>query len=721
VESVAGLIERVTFHNPDSGFCVLRVQAQGRRDLTTVVGTTASVNAGEWVEATGSWGRDREHGLQFKADTLRLVPPSTEEGIEKYLGSGLIKGIGPVFAKKLVGKFGDKIFDVIETESGRLEDIPGVGPERRRRIKEAWEKQKVVREIMVFLHSHGVGTGRAVRIYKTYGERAVATVRANPYVLARDIHGIGFSSADKIARRVGIPEDSPLRSQAGVRHVLWEATHQGHCALPVDMLQAQAAKLLDLDESVVATAVQALVPGGELEMERIGGETLVFLPVLRAAEQAISSGVARLAAQGSAYPPMDLPKALEWCQEKIGITLAPSQRKAVEAALSHRVLVITGGPGVGKTTIVKAILRILQAKKVRVLLCAPTGRAAKRLSESTGSTAKTIHRLLEFDPRHGRFTRNAEHPLECDLLIVDETSMVDVPLMSRLLAALPEAGSLLMVGDVDQLPSVGPGSVLADLIESQAIPVLRLTEIFRQAAESRIIQSAHAINEGRLPEPVPAGESSDYFFIEREEPEEIASLILELASSRLPKKFGHHPLRDIQILTPMNRGSLGARELNLRLQEKLNPPRHDRLEVQRFGLLYRVGDKVIQLENNYDKEVFNGDIGFVRDMSSEEETVIVNYEGRDVLYDFDELDELGLAYALTVHKSQGSEFPAVILPVATQQYLLLQRNLIYTGVTRGRKLVVVCGQPKALAMAVRNHLPTQRYGALRERLRIGSS
>jgi exodeoxyribonuclease V alpha subunit len=716
-ESLAGLIERVTFFNQENGFAVMKVKVRGHREPVTVVGSLPSVNAGEWLTAEGRWVQDRQFGMQFRADLLRSTPPTSREGIEKYLASGMVKGIGPTYAAKLVAKFGEKIFDIIDNYSARLEEVEGIGPERRRRIKEAWAEQKVIREIMVFLHSNGVGTSRAVRIYKTYGEESIEVLRKNPYVLAQDIRGIGFRTADQIAQKMGIPHDSLLRACAGLSHVLLEATGQGHCALPVDILKDQAGKLLLVPDNVLDAAMHRTLQEHQVVREEVDGKDLVFLPALQKAEKGIADRLNKLCALRSNFPAIDFDKALAWYEQRTGQALAPSQREALKLALTSRVLVISGGPGVGKTTLVNAILMILSAKKVKCQLCAPTGRAARRLSEATGMEAKTIHRLLEVEPGRGGFMRNETRPLPCDLLVVDETSMVDVALMNHLLRALPAPASVLLVGDMDQLPSVGPGLVLRDIIESGIVPVVRLTEVFRQAAHSRIITNAHRINEGLLPGSSDQEQDSDFYFIERNEPEKIADTLVAVVKERIAKRFRLDPFRDVQVLSPMNRGSIGVRELNLRLQQELNPIRKDEPVVERFGWQFRLRDKVIQTENDYDKSIFNGDIGQVSQFNLDDQELMVDFDGRQVSYGFGELDEIALAYAITIHKSQGSEFPAVVIPLSTQQFMLLQRNLVYTGVTRARKLVVLIGQTKALSMAVKNNKTERRFSGLLSRLR----
>ena len=697
-EVLVGPVERVTFHNPENGFCVLRTRARGHRDLVTVVGHAATVAPGEWITASGEWVNDRTHGQQFRASFIRTAAPSSVEGIEKYLGSGMIRGIGPVYARKLVRAFGEKVFDVIEAEPERLREVTGIGKVRAKRITDAWAEQKVVREIMVFLHSHGAD--------------AVEVMTENPYRLARDIRGIGFVTADAIAMKLGIEKTAMVRVRAGIGHALAEAMDEGHCGLPEEELGPLAAKLLEVPGELIRTALDLELADGTVVADTVDDTPCIFLGGLHRAERAIAGRLLEIGAGEPSWPRIDPDKALPWVERKTGLALAAGQADAVRTAISSRVSVITGGPGVGKTTIVNAILRILSAKGVDILLCAPTGRAAKRMSEATGFEAKTIHRLLEVDPRTGGFKRDGENPLDCGLLVVDETSMVDVLLMRSLLAAVPDEAALLMVGDVDQLPSVGPGQVLADIIASGTVPIVRLTEVFRQAARSRIVTTAHGINRGAIPDlSRPEGES-DFYFVAAEDPETAVSRIVELVKTRIPRRFGLDPVRDIQVLCPMNRGGAGARSLNIELQATLNPA--GERKVERFGWTFAPGDKVMQIVNDYDKEVYNGDIGQVADVDPEAGELTARFEGRDLLYGFGELDALVPAYAATVHKSQGSEYPAVVIPVLTQHYAMLKRNLLYTGVTRGKRLVVLVGQKKAVAIAVRNASGRRRWSKLDE-------
>ena len=717
-EVLAGLVERVTYHNAENGFCVLRTKARGHRDVVTVVGHAAAISAGEWITASGQWVNDRTHGQQFKARFLRTSAPTSAEGIERYLSSGMIRGVGPVYAKKLVRAFGENVFDVIETSADRLREVEGIGPVRAASILAAWAEQKAVREIMVFLHSHGVSTARAVRIFKTYGADAIQVMTDNPYRLARDIHGIGFKTADAIAMKLGVEKTAMVRVRAGISYALTEAMDEGHCGLPTDELVPLAEKLLEVPQPLIRTALELELQEGTVIADQVSETPCIFLAGLYRAERTIAHRLTRLANGTLPWPWIDPDKALPWVEKHIGFALAESQISAIRLALMFKVLVMTGGPGVGKTTIVKAILRILAAKGTSLLLCAPTGRAAKRMTEATSFEAKTIHRLLEVDPKSGGFRRGDDNPLDCDLLVIDEASMVDVMLMQALLRAVPDKAAFLIVGDIDQLPSVGPGQVLADIISSGAVPVVRLTEVFRQAAQSRIITSAHRINQGWMPDLSPPGTESDFYFVQVDDPESAVGRIIEMVKTRIPKRFGLHPIRDIQVLCPMNRGGVGARSLNIELQAALNPA--GERKVERFGWTFAAGDKVMQIENDYDKEVYNGDIGTIDDVDPNAGEVAVSFDGRSVTYGFGELDMLVPAYAATIHKSQGSEYPAVIIPVLTQHYAMLQRNLLYTGVTRGKRLAVLVGQKKAIAIAVRNVSGRRRWSKLAEWLLPGS-
>ncbi|WP_264598845.1 SF1B family DNA helicase RecD2 [Rhodoblastus acidophilus] len=711
-ETLVGSVERVTFHNEDNGFAVLKVKARGHRDLVPVVGHAASISAGEFIHAVGVWFTDRTHGLQFKADFLKTTPPTTAEGIEKYLGSGMVRGIGPKLAQRIVAAFGAATFEIIEAEPAKLREVSGIGEMRATRIAAGWAEQKAVRDIMVFLHANGVGTSRAVRIFKTYGHDAIQVMTENPYRLARDIRGIGFRTADAIAMRLGLTKESPQRLRAGVSFALQEATDDGHCGLPRAELIRSASDLLDVPAGPIETALAEELLAGEVVADAIEGTECIFLRGLHIAEKGAADRLLFLCDGKTPWPEIDAPVAVAWVERKTGKTLAASQREAVAMALRSKVLVVTGGPGVGKTTLLDAILRILTAKSTKILLAAPTGRAAKRMTEQTGMEAKTIHRLLETDPKEGGFKRGAENPLDCDLLVVDEASMIDASLMFSLLKALPVSSGLILVGDVDQLPSVGPGRVLADIIESGALPVARLTEVFRQAAESRIVVGAHRINEGKMPEWPRRGEDADFFFVEAGSPEEGAAKVLEIVRDRIPRRFGMDAVGDVQVLCPMQRGALGARALNADLQKALNPNPVDKIE--RFGSVFAPGDKIMQTDNDYDREVFNGDLGRVVRIDREEGALVVSFDGREVTYSFGELDALVPAYATTIHKSQGSEYPAVVVTLATQHYTMLARNLVYTAVTRGKRLVVIVGQKRALAIAIRNVRTIRRWTKLRE-------
>ncbi len=716
---LTGQIEHITFSNPETGFTIAKVRVAGQRDLVTVVGNLLAPTPGEMLDMQGEWARHPKFGEQFKVEQFTTQVPATVHGIMKYLGSGLIKGLGPVMAGRIVGHFGKHTLDVIEQETGRLAEVPGVGAKRIAMIAKAWEAQREIRDVMMFLQGHGVGPGYAAKIFKRYGNRAVAVVRENPYRLATDVAGIGFASADRIAESIGIPRHSPLRVEAGILFVLQQLAEEGHVYYPREALIARGREVLSVEEGAVAQALALLAEDRRVVVEgrrgSAGGDA-VFLSTLYSCEVGVARRLWALQEVPRRIGPLAAEKAVSEVQERLGIVFSPNQEDALRGALAHKLMVITGGPGTGKTTIVNAILKIFSRQASRVQLAAPTGRAAKRLSEATGHEARTLHRLLEYNPRKGGFQRDEERPLDCDLLVVDESSMIDVVLMHHLLKAVPLTSAVILVGDVNQLPSVGPGHILGDIIDSGRVPVVRLSEIFRQARQSQIIVNAHRINQGLMPAAEPAGADApdpDFFFIEQEDPERVLETIVELVRHRIPRRFGLDPLDDIQVLTPMHKGVVGATHLNRRLQETLNPGEGG---VARGDRVYRVNDKVMQIRNNYDKDVFNGDIGRIAAISNEEKELAVLTDGREVVYDFSELDEIVHAYAVSVHKSQGSEYPAVIFPVLTQHYILLHRNLIYTAVTRARRLAVIVGTRKALAIGIKSLRTERRCTLLRERL-----
>jgi exodeoxyribonuclease V alpha subunit len=711
-EYLSGTIERITYHSPENGFCVIRVKVKGYRDLVTVTGNIPSVSVGEYIKCSGAWNNDRNHGKQFKADFLKSLPPDTLEGIEKYLGSGLIKGIGAHFAKRLVSAFGDKVFEVIENKPDLLSTVEGIGKIRAQNICTNWQDQKIIREIMVFLQSHGVGTARATRIYKTYGEKAIEVVSKNPYQLAKDVRGIGFVSADTIACNLGIAKNSLVRARAGIAHVLLEATSDGHCGLPKGVLIQNSQKLLEIEKDLIELAILEEIKLQSLTSDTLNNIETIFLTSYYVYEKNIAKILLNLARSPVLWDKTDTATIVPLVEKNLNIQLAESQKLAIEQALKNRLMVITGGPGTGKTTLVNSLLKTLETKNLNIKLCAPTGRAAKRLSESTGFDAITIHRLLEIDQVYGGFKRNEESPLLCDYLVIDEASMVDVPLFYSLLKALPLDSALLLVGDVDQLPSVGAGQVLRDIISSGVISTVQLTEIFRQAATSNIITSAHCVNSGILPNIQASKEESDFYFIEAEHGDDIINKIITMIKERIPKRFNLNPVNDIQLLCPMQRGGVGARSLNVELQKVLNPNYNS--GITKFGQIFAVGDKIMQTENNYDKEIYNGDIGIIKAINEQDQEITINFYNRDVSYDYTDLDQITLAYATTIHKSQGSEYPAVIIPITMQSYMMLKRNLIYTAITRGKKLVVIIGQKKALAIAVKDKASSHRYSKLRE-------
>jgi exodeoxyribonuclease V alpha subunit len=713
--TLEGVLERVVFSNEENAWSVVRVQVAGYRDLVTAVGNLLGVQPGENLRLTGGWISDPKYGRQFRVSSYATVTPATVNGIEKYLGSGLIRGIGKVMAARMAAAFGLATLDVIENHPERLTEVEGIGPKRRKEIVRAWEEQREIKEVMIFLQSHGVSTHYAIKIYKAYGAQATNLVRENPYRLANDIHGIGFKSADKIAAALGIPPDAPQRIEAGTLYLLGQGGDRGHLYLPRQALIEEAEKLLGSTAAQVETAVAALAEMEQIVVEAIpeSADPAIYLKSLHAAEVGVSLRVRTLLIQPMLPMEIDLDRALDWFETAEKIALARQQRQAIRAGLTRKMLVITGGPGTGKTTLVRGIVKILDRKGQKVLLAAPTGRAAKRLAEATGAEATTLHRLLEFNPQTRQFDRNREHPLSCDLLIVDEASMLDTVLAYHVLKAVPDHGRLILVGDVDQLPSVGPGRVLGDMIRSEAVEVVRLTEIFRQAERSLIVVNAHRVNQGSMPILESVDSDGDFFFIERKEPAEIVETLAQLVSKRIPGKFGFNPVDQIQVLTPMNRGPLGTDNLNAVLRDLLNP---EGMTVTRGGHSLRVGDKVMQVRNNYDLEVFNGDIGRVRAIDEVEQTVTVTVDHREVVYDFGSIDELTLAYACSIHKSQGSEYPCVVIPLHTTHYVMLQRNLLYTALTRAKRLAILVGEERALRVAVGNRRVRPRFTRLAERL-----
>ncbi len=713
-EVISGLVGNIVFHSEEDGFTVLRLDARGHNKLVTLVGNCPAISSGEWIDASGKFVKDGKHGLQFRASYITVSEPKSLDGIERYLGSGMIPGIGEVYAKRLVDYFGEKVFSIMDNEPDRLREIEGIGQSRLEQIMTAWKEQRKIREIMVYLHQHGISTSKAIRIYKEYGSNAIMILDENPYRLARDMHGIGFLGADKIAQNLGIEKTAMIRVGAGIAHVLTEAAKDGNCGLPEHEMLNTASNLLEVPMEFIRNALDLELKSESLIRVSVEGTACVFLSNLLNAERSIAYHLKRIHSAPKRWPSIDIEKAIDWVEKKIGFNLSQSQNTALSEAIRSKVLVITGGPGVGKTTIVDSIVRIITAKKLQVLLCAPTGRAAKRLSEATGMEAKTIHRQLEFDPKSGLFVRNEGRPLKCDLLIVDECSMIDTILMKNLLKAIPNRSGLLMIGDIDQLPSVGPGQVLADIIRSDYIRVCELTEVFRQMAESRIIINAHRINTGSMPELENPETEGDFYFIPVDNPSQAVEKVVALVSRRIPQKFGFDPIRDIQVLCPMNNGPTGTRALNADLQSILNPLSDEKIE--RAGWSYSPGDKVMQVANDYDKDIFNGDTGIIESLKDQGKSLVVNFDGRMVEYEQKELDLLVPAYATTIHKSQGSEYPAVILLLLKQHFMMLKRNLLYTGVTRGKKLVVLIGQKQAIEIALKNSSRFSRWSKLNELL-----
>jgi exodeoxyribonuclease V alpha subunit len=739
MDSLSGSVERITFYNAENGYTVLRLRPESQRDLrgmhahgpirdglVTVVGSLPELSPGEHLRLQGQWDNHPKHGSQFKAEICEQTLPATVAGIQSYLGSGMIKGIGPKLAERIVDHFKEHTFDVVEQQPQRLLEVPGIGMDRLHKIAAAWQEQKQVKEIMVFLHGHGVSTNLAVKIYKTYGDEALETVQKNPYQLERDIYGVGFKTADRIAQALGLSLEHPSRIEAGIVFALNETIEEGHVYVPREQLAVRSVELLGVPPDLIAPALEQLAQEDRIRADLVPAEArkgtvgeaavadsrgeykipVIYLSPLYFGEKGVAERLKKLASVSmNATRLMDVHPLME--------KLSEEQRLALDMAISHPVSILTGGPGTGKTTCLRALIGLLESQHKRFALASPTGRAAKRLSEATGRPASTLHRLLEFSPVEG-FKHNDENPLNVDFLVVDEASMLDLLLTNHLLKALRPGVQVLFVGDVDQLPAVGAGDVLRNMIGSGILPVTRLTAIFRQAADSQIITNAHLINQGKLP--VLSKEGGDFFLFPAEDATAAAEWIVRVVSERIPHKFGFDPIHDIQVLAPLYRGPAGVTMLNERLQESLNPAAPNKPERKLYGTLFRLGDKVMQIRNNYDKDVYNGDIGFVRSIDMVDHLLTVDFEGRVVRYDWSEVDQLTLAYVVSVHKAQGSEFPVVVMPVVTQHYTMLQRNLLYTAVTRARKLCVLTGNRRALSIAVHNNKVTQRHTALEWRL-----
>jgi len=718
LEIVDGTVKSVVFRNDETGFTILRVTplSDGRHRFAerevTVLGTCAAAWEGEDLHATGEWVNDPVRGRQFKAKAIECIPPKSAEGIRRYLASGLIHGIGPVLANRIVDHFGVDTIDVLDHHSGRLREIDKVGPKKIASIVKGWREGKGTREVMIFTQTYGISAGKAAKIYRKYGPDSVAIIKKDPYRLCRDIWGIGFQSADRIALAIGLPKDSMERARASIVHTLGtEAEDGGHCWTSEPDLLLHAQELVGISVEILAEALKAEVDAGRVVKE----DDRLYLRELWGAERRVAAKLKNLLAGPASFPAIDPDRAVKWWEGKTGFTLAPAQLRAVRTSVASKVSIVTGGPGVGKTTIIRALVEIFAARtganKIHVQLGAPTGRAAKRMTESTGAPAQTLHRLLKYNPQTNEFTYNEENPLPGDVFIFDETSMVDIRLMADLLAALPRRATLILVGDTDQLPSVGPGNVLRDLIRSGAIPTSQLTEIFRQDSSGLIVRNAHHVNAGE-PFETRSGES-DFYFISQDDPAKALDFALDFMVTRIPRHFGMEPMQDVQVLTPMRRNLLGSENLNAAIQARLNPSGP---AVVRGGMSFRAGDRVMQLRNNYDKDVYNGDVGFVQAVETAERSLVVLFDGRPVEYRSGDLDELMLAYATTIHKSQGSEYPAVIVLLHRQHYMMLQRNLLYTAITRGKKLVLVIGAPWAVKQAIETNTVRERRTTLAERL-----
>jgi exodeoxyribonuclease V alpha subunit len=739
-DQISGSVERITYYNEENGYTVLRLKPDSRgmlpykyprrgQDLITVVGNLPELNPGEWLKLTGRWGSHPKHGRQFQADLCEQSLPATTEGIKRYLGSGLIRGVGPVMAERIVNKFGEQALDVIEFEPKRLREVLGIGAKRIKSINKAWEEQRAIKDVMIFLQSHGVSTGLAIKIYKKYGENSLAVVQNTPYRLVNDVYGIGFKTADKIAQALGLAHDDPGRIEAGIAYTLNRMADEGHVYVPQESLEPEASTILSLEQEKIATVINQLENNEYIKRETITyeiGRTVtepaavkeekaVYLTPFYFSEIGVTNRIQRMldhpTSRLTGLRFSNVVQNRRPARELIRLT--PQQEVAVQTAVNQKVTILTGGPGTGKTTTLRTLLDLLDSHKRTYALASPTGRAAKRLAEATGREAKTIHRLLEFKPGEG-FGRHEDNPLTVDMVVIDEASMLDLVLTNNLLKAVSPDSHLLLVGDVDQLPSVGAGDVLRDLIDSEVTAVIRLDTIFRQAGNSLIVRNAHRINSGQMPDT--PKDAADFFLFVKQEPDEAAELLVDIVKTRIPRKFNLNPFDDVQVLSPMYNGSVGVSNLNQQLQQALNPGGR-KVERRLGGRVFRVGDKVMQTVNNYDKNVYNGDIGRITAMDPVQQTMTLSIDGAPVIYDFLEADEIVHAYAISVHKSQGSEYPCVVIPVMTQHYMMLQRNLLYTAVTRARKFVILVGTRRAIAIAIKNNRVTERHTALDWRLR----
>ncbi len=709
MEVLSGVVERITYCNEENGFSVIKIKSKGFAELVTVIGSLASVNVGATVRLKGEWRNDSKYGRQFNAVEYYETVPATIAGIEKYLGSGLIKGIGPIYAKKIVKQFKEDTIRIIEERPDKLTEVEGIGPKRLEMIKKAWQEQKEIKNVMLFLQSNGVSTAYAVKIYKTYGNESIDIVKSNPYRLADDIWGIGFKTADRIAQQMGYDKNSFERCRSGIIYVLNELSNDGHCYAEKGQLISEAEKMLELDAELIDATIYRMIDEGTIIADV---DDSIYLPPFYYSEIGIANRIKEILSVQSIYNTVNTDNVIQKVQDECSIKYDDVQVEAIKTAAKSKFMVLTGGPGTGKTTTTLAIIKVFREISAKVLLAAPTGRAAKRLSETTGMEAKTIHRLLEYKPPEG-YKKNEENPLDCDVLIIDETSMVDIILMYNLLKATPDHAIVILIGDVDQLPSVGAGNVLKDIIDSGVVNVVRLTRIFRQALGSAIITNAHKINKGEFPK-LRGGKDSDFFFIEEEDPEKIVEIIKGLCTRRLPGYYKVDPVNDIQVLSPMQRGETGAYNLNLVLQEALNP---SVISIKYGGITYRLKDKVMQIKNNYEKNVFNGDIGIITHIDTEDRVVIISFDENEVEYDATELDEIVLAYATTIHKSQGSEYSIVVVPITTQHFIMLQRNLLYTCVTRAKRAIVLVGTKKAIGISVSNNKTQKRNTMLSMRLK----